>query len=274
MAAISLLRPDGFPIEPAQICAAVVRGHELTLKHRRLSSGIGALDAILDGGLARGRISEIVGQVGSGRTTIGARFVAAATRAGEVVAWIEESRGFAPAEIAAGSANLDRVLWASVSDRRGGHGFDSAGRFRRYRFSAVFKAAELVLKAGGFGLVVIDSGASVPLPQNIALRLAREAERSGTAVVVIAPHRICGTFAALSLKLTRLEASFNRLTPTSPAVFDGCVIQAATVHNKLGRTGGSAILCGAIDPLASSFAEIHRSQAGGATPLGLDASNA
>jgi hypothetical protein len=271
MAAVSLLRPDGSPIEPTQLCAAVVRGHELTVKHRRLSSGIAALDALIDGGLVRGRVSEIVGQVGSGRTTIGARFVAAATRAGEVVAWIEESRSFAPADIAAGSANLNRVLWASVSDRRG-HGFDSSGRFRRYRFSAVFKAAELVLKAGGFGLVVIDVGVRVPLPLNIALRLAREAERSGTAVVVIAPHRICGTFAALSLKLTRLETSFNRLTPASPAVFDGCVIHTATVHNKLGRTGGSVVLCGAIDPLAPSFAEIHRSRA--AAPLRLDASNA
>ena len=273
MAVVTLLRPDGFPAEPVQICAAVVRGHELTLKHRRLSSGIGALDAIMDGGLVRGRISEIVGPVGSGRTTLGARFVAAATRAGEVVAWIEESRSFAPADLAAGSANLDRVLWASVGDRRG-HGFDSSGRIRRYRFSSVFKAAELVLKAGGFGLVVIDSGVSAPLPQNIALRLAREAERGGTAVVVIAPHRICGTFAALSLKLTRVAASFYRLTPASPVLFDGCVIHAATVHNKLGRTGGSAILCGAIDPLASSFAEIHRPQVGATTRLRLDAANA
>ena len=122
MAAVSLMRPEGFRIEPAQISAGVVRGRELTLKHRRLSSGIAALDALIDGGLVRGRVSEIVGQVGSGRTTIGARFVAAATRAGEVVAWIEESRSFAPADIAAGSANLDRVLWASVSDRPG-HGF-------------------------------------------------------------------------------------------------------------------------------------------------------
>ena len=271
MAAVSFLRPDGFQTEPAHICAAVVRGHELTLKHRRLSSGLEALDAIIDGGLVRGRVSEIVGPVGSGRTTLGARFVAAATRAGEVAAWIEQSRSFAPADIAAGSANLDRVLWASVDDRRG-RGFDSSGRFRRYRFSAVFKAAELVLKAGGFGLVVIDSGVSAPLPQSIALRLAREAERSGATVVVIAPHRICGTFAALSLQLTRLEASFNRLTPASPALFDGCVIHAVTVHNKLGRTGGSAILCGAIDPLAPSFAQMHRSEAG--TAPRLDASNA
>jgi len=258
----------------AEVSAAVFRGHELTPKHRRLSSGIAALDAIIDGGLVRGRVSEIVGQVGSGRTTIGARFVSAATCAGEVVAWVESSRSFDPADIAAGNANLDRVLWASVEERRR-FTFDSSGRFRRYRFSSAFKAAEMVLKAGGFGLVVIDIGANAtPLPQSIALRLAREAERSGAAVVVIAPYRICGTFAALSLKLTRLEASFNRLTPASPALFDGCVIQAATVRNKLGRTGRSTILCGAIDPLAPSFAEAQRLEACVTAPISLNASNA
>jgi hypothetical protein len=256
VAIINLRKPDSS--HPAEISAAVFRGHELTLKHRRLSSGIAALDAIIDGGLVRGRVSEIVGQVGSGRTTIAGRFVSAATHAGEVVAWIENSHSFDPADIAAGSANLDRVLWASVDERRK-LAFDSSGRFRRYRFSSVFKAAEMVLKAGGFGLVVIDIGASAaPLPQSIALRLARDAERSSAAVVVIAPWRICGTFAALSLQLTRVEAAFSRLAPASPPLFDGFVIQAATVRNKLGRTGGSAILCGAIDPLAPSFAEEHR----------------
>lgn len=273
MAVINLRNPDSSPSVPTEVGAAVFRGHELTLKHRRLSSGIAALDAIIDGGLVRGRVSEIVGHVGSGRTTIGARFVSVATSAGEVAAWIESSRSFDPADIAAGSANLDRVLWASVDDRLGRRAFDSSGRLRRYRFSSVFKAAEMVLKAGGFGLVVIDLGASAaPLPQSIALRLAREAERSGAAVVVIAPYRICGTFAALSLKLTRMEASFSRLTPTSPALFDGFVIQASTVRNKLGRTGGSAILCGAIDPLTPSFAST--AEANVAAPLRLNASNA
>lgn len=267
MAVINLRKPDASLT--AEVSAAVFRGHELTLKHRRLSSGIVALDSIIDGGLVRGRVSEIVGHVGSGRTTIAGRFVSSATRAGEVVAWIENSHSFDPADLAAGSAYLDRVLWASVDEHRK-VAFDSSGRFRRYRFSSVFKAAEMVLKAGGFGLVVIDIGASAtPLPQSIALRLAREAERSGAAVVVIAPYRICGTFAALSLQLTRIEAAFTRLTPSSPALFDGFVIQAATVRNKLGRTGGSAILCGAIDPLAPSFAEDHRLEI-----PGLNAANA
>lgn len=242
------------------------------MRHRRLGSGLTALDAIVDGGVVRGRVSEIIGLVGSGRTTVAVRFVSAATQAGEVVAWIEGARRFDPAAVVAGGAILDRILWTSVDDRRK---FipNSSGGFNRYRRSSVFKAAELVLKAGGFGLVVIDAGASAGLlPRSIALRLAREAERSGAAVIVIAPYRICGTFAALSLELTRIEASFNRLAPASPALFDRLVIRASTVRNKLGRTGGSAIICGAIDPSTPSF--MRREDPSLPTPVRLNASNA
>ncbi len=272
MAVVDLRKSDS---QASQVpaAAAVFRGHELTLKHRRLGSGLAALDSIIDGGIVRGRVSEIVGPVGSGRTTVAARFVFAATRAGEVVAWVENSGGFAPGDVAAGDADLDRVLWASVDDSRQ-LSLDFSGRFRRYRFSSVFKAAEMVLKAGGFGLVVIDIGAhATPLPQSIALRLAREAERSGAAVLVVAPWRICGTFAALSLKLARVETAFSRLAPASPALFDGSIIEATTVRNKLGRTGGSAIICGAIDPLAPSFARSRRREPRTAAPLRLKAVN-
>lgn len=220
---------------------------------RRLGSGLVALDAIIDGGIVRGRVSEIIGPVGSGRTTLAARFVSEATRAGETVAWIEGTHGFDPAAIDADRARLDRVLWVSAA---GGCKLvpDLSGRLRRYRSISVFRAAELVLKAGGFGLVVIDVGANAaPAPRSVALRLAREAERSGAAVITIAPHRICGAFAALGLKLTRIGTSFNRLAPASPALFDGFVVRASTVRNQLGRTGGSAIICAAIDPAAPGF---------------------
>ena len=219
------------------------------LTTRRLGSGLEALDALLDGGLVRGRISEIIGPIGSGRTTIATCFASVATRAGEIIAWIENTHNFDPAAIAAGSASLEQILWASVDDRR--QLFPgSAGRLYRGRPATVAQAAELVLKAGGFGLVVIDFGASaVPLPQSIALRLAREAERSGAAVIVIAPHQVCGAFAALSLKLMRIEASFNRPASASPWLFDGLVIQASAMRNKLGRAGASTIVCAAIEPL-------------------------
>src|SRR6516225_7332581 len=148
------------------------------MRRRRLSSELAALDAIIDGGIVRGRVSEIVGPIGSGRTTIAARFASAATRAGEVIAWIENTRSFDPAAIVAGNASLNRVLWVSVDERRKLI-LEPSKKFRSYRSAAVFQVAELVLKAGGFGLVVIDLGVSAAaLPQSIALRLAREAERS------------------------------------------------------------------------------------------------
>jgi hypothetical protein len=144
-------------------------------------------------------------------------------------------------------------LWAAVDDRYQLVP-ELSGRLRRERSVAVFQAAELVLKAGGFGLVVIDLGASVALlPPSIALRLAREAEHSGAAVIVIAPHRICGSFATLSLKLRRIDAAFNRLAPTSPWLFNGLVIRTSTVRNQLGRTGTSAIIYAAIEPSAPAF---------------------
>ncbi len=232
----------------------LLRNHALTASRRRLGSGLPALDAIIGGGLVRGRISEIIGPVGSGRTTVAIRFVAAATRVGEVAAWIESARRFDPAAALAAGAVPDRILWTSL-DGRCKPVPDSSGRLHRYRLSLVFKAAELALKVGGFGLVVIDAGAGAgQLPRSIALRLAREAERSGAAVIVIAPHGVCGAFAALSLNLTRLKASFSRFTPASPALFDGLVIQAAVVRNKLGRVGGSALIRAAIDPATPGFA--------------------
>ena len=59
--------------------SGVFRGHELTRKDRRLSSGLAPLDALIDGGIPRGRISEITGRAGSGKTSIAASFAAFAT---------------------------------------------------------------------------------------------------------------------------------------------------------------------------------------------------
>ncbi len=251
-------------VEVAQLpkFTGVFRGRELTRKDRdrRLSSGLATLDAILGGGIARGRISEIVGRAGSGRTSIAASFAAVATECDEVAAWIDSSGAFDPASIAASGVNLARVLWASTrSPSR--KSFDKSSRSSsRDRFlasplmrkqSALLKAAELVLEAGGFGLVIVDFGDEArSISPSAALRLARAAERCGAAVLVIAPHRMCGTFAALSLVLRRVEASFGRLAPGAPALFDGLTIDATVARNKLGGLGASALLCAMTDPAA------------------------
>ncbi|HZC46064.1 MAG TPA: hypothetical protein VE243_06280, partial [Candidatus Acidoferrum sp.] len=179
---------------------------------------------MIDGGIPRGRISEITGRAGSGKTSIAASFAAFATRRGEVAAWLDASGSFDPESMAAAGVELRRMLWASMTTasrmtRATLPHARFAGLLAR-RQSAIVKAAELVLEAGGFGLVVVDFGeAPRTLAHASALRIARAAERSGAAVIAIAPWRMCGTFAALSLVASRAETSFSRLAPGSPAMF-------------------------------------------------------
>ncbi len=271
-------RPAAHPAERPQPLefTGVFKGRELTRKDRRLASDLAPLDSLLGGGIARGRISEIVGPASSGKTAIAAAFAAAASRRGEVAAWIDLPGAFDPASVEVAGADLNRILWVSLGGRAGrirsplpcddlppavfDHGAAESGR--RYNFarrgaaspwSAALKAAEMVLEAGGFGLVVIDFGAMrYPLAESAALRLARAAERSGVAVLAIAERRMCGTFAALTLSLGRLGARFSRPAPGAPALFDGLALEARVTRNKLGVPGYRAELDALADPLCEN----------------------
>src|SRR5271168_983078 len=80
--------------------AGVFRGRELTLKHRRLASGITPLDHLIGGGIVRGRISEIIVATGTGKTSLAMAFAAKATR-NEAAAWIETGDQLDPASLIA-----------------------------------------------------------------------------------------------------------------------------------------------------------------------------
>ncbi|MGH7931865.1 MAG: ATPase domain-containing protein [Candidatus Binataceae bacterium] len=274
--------------------SGVFRGRELTLKDRRLNSGLPLIDRLIGGGIARGRISEILGNPGSGKTSLATTFMAIATARGEVAAWVDAAGGFDPESIAAAGVDLARVLWVAAPERGGPgrHGGDGDSRLQenfaaprhladdhlvdghpginsdesdgppdfddgwnyarggsrsrrrlhqRAPWDAAVKTAELILSAGGFGLVVVDFGASArTLSQAVALRLARAAERGGTAVLILAAQRMCGTFAALSLVLNCRRACFSRAAANAPALFDGLEVEARVARNKLGGSGGAA----------------------------------
>jgi hypothetical protein len=237
----------------------VFRGRELTRKERRLTCGIAPIDRLIGGGIVRGRISEIIGNPGAGKTSLAAAFAASITARGEVAAWIDAGGGFDPASIAAAGVDLARMLWVAMpADNRDWSGYPTDSPNRRAQRPAsmvVLKAAEWILTAGGFGLVVIDCGATSDFngrlsafTQSAALRLAHGAERSGAAVLVIAPHRMCGTFAALSLMLSRNRACFSQACSGAPVLFDGLTVEARVARNKLGGAGGAATWRALTDP--------------------------
>ena len=75
------------------------------------SSGIPAVDELLEGGLPLGTITEIVGPECSGRTSFSLSFLSQMTRSGKVCAWIDVSNTFHPESGAAAGVDLSRLLW-------------------------------------------------------------------------------------------------------------------------------------------------------------------
>lgn len=143
------------------------------------TTGIRTLDDQLGGGLTRGHLSEIVGPRSSGRTTVLCRMLAAATDRGEAVALLDVCDRFDPESAAAAGIDLAKLLWV------------------RERGDALraLKAMNLVLQAGGFGLVafdVADVHAAVlrRFPFTTWMRMARVIEGSQTIAVVIAAERL------------------------------------------------------------------------------------
>ena len=105
-----------------------------------------------------------------------------------------------------------------------------------------------------------------------SLRIARAAERSGAAVIAIAPWRMCGTFAALSIAASRAETSFSRLAPGSPVMFDGLAVDAMVARNKMGGTGRHVRVRALVDPIPNPF-EAHPHLDGKEFPVRISASS-
>jgi recombination protein RecA len=75
------------------------------------STGIPALDELLEGGLPLGAITEMMGPECSGRTSLALSFVSRITQTGKVCAWIDVSNALDPESAVATGVDLSRLLW-------------------------------------------------------------------------------------------------------------------------------------------------------------------
>lgn len=79
------------------------------------------VDALLEGGLPLGAISELSGPECSGRTSLALSFLARMTQDGRVCAWIDVSDALDPASAAAAGVDLRRLLWVRCGVQPAGH---------------------------------------------------------------------------------------------------------------------------------------------------------
>jgi len=197
----------------------------------RLPTGLPGLDALLGGGLPRGSISEVSGRRSAGRTGLACAVAAAATARGEVIAWVDPDEALDPEAATTAGIRLERMLW--VRPRHPGD---------------ALPAAELLLGAGGFGLVVLDLAGSAPpgLPRGAAAgrawaRLAQAAERTRSTLLVVGAARQAGAFAALGLDLgphrARWSGGRGRLL-----LLDGVTARVTVARSRAGGLGRALVV--------------------------------
>jgi hypothetical protein len=164
-----------------------------------LSTGIDEVDA-LTGGMPRGAISEIFGPASSGRTSLMFSMLAYATTHEETCALVDTSDVFAPTAAAAAGMDFDRLLWI----RCGGN------------LEHAFKATDLLLHAGGFGLVILDLGDVAGKDARRIItswwyRFRHTVEDRPTVLTVISEQACTRSCAALTLELNG-AAKWSRAT--------------------------------------------------------------
>jgi recombination protein RecA len=183
-----------------------------------VATDLGALDAALQGGLPRGHLSEIAGPRSSGRTSLLFQVIAAATRRGDIAALVDTFDRLDVASADAAGIVLDRLLWVRgqaitrIQDSGLRNHPDAwagspgpSGLFDR-TIDRALKSLNLVLQAGGFGVVAIDLADVPPLalkriPVTTWLRVQRAIEGSDTACVLLTPEPLSRSAGGLTLAL-------------------------------------------------------------------------
>ncbi len=220
-----------------------------------IPTGIPQVDE-LTGGVPRGGLTEIFGPASSGRTSLLLALMAQATAREEVCALLDASDAFDPHSATAAGVDLQRVLWvrcgANLPQRHGGtknrvigssgHRVTDSRRTSSHVEQAL-RAADLLLQAGGFGLLVMDLGDIPPaiarrVPLTSWFRFRRAVENTATALVVVEQEASAKSCASLVLKTRHLAISTQHLaktgaSPTHTRLLSGLQLEVEVLNSRM-----------------------------------------
>ena len=183
----------------------------------------------LTGGLPRGAITEICGPRGSGRTSLMLSALAMRTADGEACAFIDAHNAFDPYSAEATGVELRQLLWVRCAS------LDQA-----------FRATDLVLHAGGFGLVALDLGDTPPetvrrIPLHVWFRFHRAVEHTPTIFLVLEQEPHAKSCASLVVQMEKGTAQWSEAVRNPPGVagdprarlFCGSLPKAHVVRSRI-----------------------------------------
>lgn len=150
----------------------------------------------------RGRISEITGPRSAGRTSALHALLAAATSRGEFAALADFADAFDPVSAAAVGVELSKLVWI----RCGGNA------------EHALRSADLLIQAGGFGVVALDL-AEAPIrslnriPPTAWFRFRRAVESTPMILAVIADRPLAKSCSSMTVKLPPRKPIFTGRAP-------------------------------------------------------------
>jgi recombination protein RecA len=178
------------------------------------------------GGIPKGALTQLCAPAGttSGRTTLLLSLLGKATAKEQFCALVDASDCFDPESADSMGVCLSRLLWARCTSR-GMKAVEQA-----------FKAADILIQNGGFGVIAIDMGnvderliRKVPL--TTWFRFARVMEKLPTALVIMLPYSAAQSCAALTLNM----GASVEWTGTG-AVSHAQLISGVNFNMEIGRT--------------------------------------
>lgn len=151
--------------------ASELRSHHEVSPHASLD--VPGLKPLLINGLQPGTITQIEGPRSSGRTALGAHILAQATGRGEICAVVDTQGHLYPESLQAAGVRLDQVVWIRCQGNP----------------EHAMRAVDLLLHAGGFGVVWLDLCETPALylqriPLSSWYRFRRAIENSPTILLV------------------------------------------------------------------------------------------
>ena len=158
------------------------------------------------GDVPRGALTEIVGPVSSGRTSVLFSLLATMSGKQEFCALLDVADSFDPASAEAAGVRLSQVLWI----RCGGN------------VENALKAADMLVQAGGFGLIAFDLGDTpIKSVHRISLaswfRLRHAVENTRALLIVIAQQSHAQSCASLKIDLQPARTIWRGWLP-------GCIL--------------------------------------------------
>lgn len=150
----------------------------------------------------RGRISEIIGARSSGRTSVLYALLAASTGRGEYAALVDTKDAFDPCSAASAGVELTKLVWVRCCGNA----------------EHALRAADLLIHAGGFGVVSLDLAETAPaalnrIPPTAWFRFRRALDATPTILTVLADHPLAKSCSSMTIKMPQRGAVFTGQAP-------------------------------------------------------------